>query len=197
VTAPLDGPATPDPRSRLRMNLVLYVVTLLTAAACVVVGVNIYRSAQEDPAPPMPSDGGLKVSSLAEASDEEQERIAEVLDSATGLATAFVNLRHDDLEGTLGAVTERATGQFRKELDSSDAGFRKILQQSRSVTEGEVIWAAVETADKDSARVLVATTGTVANKTTKGKKTARHYRFLLNLVHRDGEWLTNSLEFVS
>jgi len=54
----------------------------------------------------------------------------------------------------------------------------------------------VVSVDVDSASVIAATTGTVANKASQGEPVARSFRILLTLELVDGEWLTNNLEFV-
>ena len=59
-----------------------------------------------------------------------------------------------------------------------------------------MLWAGVVDADSDSASVIVATTGTVANSSTGDKPVARQFRIKLDLVHEDGEWRTSNVEFV-
>ena len=58
------------------------------------------------------------------------------------------------------------------------------------------MWAGVVSLDEDSARVIAATTGTVANTGTDNKPVARNFRLQLDLELVDGEWLTSNLEFV-
>ena len=55
-----------------------------------------------------------------------------------------------------------ATGDFRDQYAKSTDGVIKLLQQNKSVMTGEVLWAGVVAQDPDSATVIVATTGTVA-----------------------------------
>ena len=63
--------------------------------------------------------------------------------------------------------------------------------------DGKVLWAGVVDVDKDSATVLAATTGTVANNSTQNKPIVRNFRLQLELVYEDGKWLTRDLQFVS
>ena len=63
--------------------------------------------------------------------------------------------------------------------------------------EGEVVWIGVVDADDDSATVLAATTGTVANAQTDDEPVARAFRLRLELVLVDGRWLTSDLQFVA
>ena len=54
----------------------------------------------------------------------------------------------------------------------------------------------VVSVDGDSATVIAATTGTVANKASQGEPVPRRFRVQLTLELVDGEWLTSNLEFV-
>ncbi len=61
-------------------------------------------------------------------------------------------------------MAEGATGEFKKQYSSSTEGVLQVLKQEKSVMEGEVLWAGVVDVDNDSATVIAATSGTVANK---------------------------------
>ena len=77
-----------------------------------------------------------------------------------------------------------ATGDFAKQYAKSTEGVIEILEQNKSVMDGEVLWAGVVDPDQDSATVIVATTGTVANTQTGNKPVARNFRLKLELVSR-------------
>jgi Mce-associated membrane protein len=134
---------------------------------------------------------------LEEAPDEEQERYAAVIDSATDEATAFVNIRYDDAQASIDAVMAGATGAFRDQYSKSTENVIKILEQNKSVMEGEVLWTGVVAVDPDSATLIVATTGTVANVQTDNKPVARNFRLQMELVLEEDKWLTRDLQFVS
>lgn len=175
------GPAvSPDPGSRVRLNIALYVVVLLLGCAAVVGGVMSWRTHQD----------------RAETASQ-QERYGDVLAAATTEAEAFINIRYDDAQASIDAVAEGATGEFREQYDSSAEGVIEVLEQNRSVMEGEVLWAGVVDLDQDSATVIAATTGTVANKQTDNEPVERNFRLQLELVLEDGRWLTRDLQFVS
>jgi Mce-associated membrane protein len=72
----------------------------------------------------------------------------------------------------------------------------QLLEREESVMDGEVLWAGVSDLDDDSATVLVATTGTVQNRSTGNEKVARYFRLKLDLQKVDDAWLTSNLEFV-
>jgi Mce-associated membrane protein len=171
-----DAPARP---ARRRLNVALYALALLLACACVVGGVLVYRTHDVD------------------AGDRaEQERYGDVLAAARAEAEAFINIRYDDAQGSIDEVASGATGKFRKQYDTSSKSVIKVLRQNRSVMDGKVLWAGVVSADEDSATVIAATTGTVANVQTKNRPVARNFRLKLDLVRSGDRWLTSNLEFV-
>lgn len=59
-----------------------------------------------------------------------------------------------------------------------------------------VVWTGLVAGDDDSATVIVATSGTVKNKTTKFAEESVNYRIQVQLVSDDGTWLANDLQFV-
>ncbi len=172
-------PVSASPRAPIALNVVLYLVVLVLASLAVFGGVLVYR-AHEDRS-------GLV---------REQERYADVLAAATAEAEAFINIRHNRARESMDKVAAGATGDFRKQYDTSTKGVLAVLKQNRSVMVGEVVWAGVVSVDQDSATVIAATSGTVANRETKNKPVVRNFRLQLDLVLVDGVWLTNDLEFV-
>ena len=177
--------------SRVRRNVLLYVVVMVAAALLVVAAVRVLH---DDPAP-----ASLPVQGLVEldaAGADEQQRYADVIASASKEATAFVNIRYDDAQASIDAVLAGATGEFRDQYATSTEGVIKILEDNASIMTGEVLWTGVVAQDPDSATVIVATTGTVQNKQTKDKPVARYFRLQLQLVSEKGRWLTSDLQFV-
>ncbi len=176
------SPVTPeDPgRERSGVDLALLVLVIVLLAAVVVGGVLAWQ-ARDDRA----------------AAATEQERYGEVLAAATAEAEAFINIRYDDAESSIDKVAEGATGEFREQYGSSSERVIEVLQQNESVMEGEVLYAGVVDVDQDSATVIAATSGTVANKQTDNQPVGRNFRLQLELVYEDGRWLTSDLQFVS
>ena len=179
------------------MNVALYVVALLTAAVCVVVVVLSVGELRDDGPTALPRDGALQVESLDEASAEEQQRFGDVIASATTVATAFVNIRYNAAQESIDKVKAGATGAFREQYEESTGGVIDVIKRNKSVMTGEVLWAGVVAADENSATVIVATSGTVANTQTGDKPVARNFRLQLQLVREDDTWLTNDLQFVA
>jgi Mce-associated membrane protein len=188
---------TPSEPRRVRLNLILYVLVLAAAAVAVVVGVAVVDDVRDDPTPSsLPADGAVRPVALAESADEEQERIAAVIESASTEVLALLNVRYDDPETSFDAVLAGATGAFRTQFEKSTKDLDEKLAESESVQESEVLWTGIVAADPDSATVNVAASGTVSNTFTEGKAEARNYRLQLELVLTDGAWLTRDLQFV-
>ncbi|MGH3361943.1 MAG: hypothetical protein ACRDOM_05740, partial [Nocardioides sp.] len=133
-------------RERARLNLALYLVVLLLACAAVVGGVMVWRTHQD-----------------REQSATEQERYGEVLTAATEEAEAFINISYRDAQDSIDKVAAGATGKFREQYTSASGGVLEVLEKEESVMDGEVVYAGVVDADHDSATVIAATSGTVAN----------------------------------
>jgi Mce-associated membrane protein len=125
-----------------------------------------------------------------------EERYGAVLAAADAEATAFVNLRHDRAAEGIRAVASGATGDFRRHYVRSARRLAGILQRQRSAMTGHVVWSGVTEMAPDRATVIVATSGTVANRHTGGREAPRHFRLRLSLRHEGGRWLTSDLEFV-
>jgi Mce-associated membrane protein len=165
---------------RSTRTLVLYLIALVLACACVVGGVLSIRTYQD-----------------RQDEQAEQERYGDVIAAATDEAEAFINIDYRDPDATFDAVAAGATGDFKEQYKSVSADLIELLTSAKSVMTGEVVNAAVSNIDNDSARVLIATQGTVANIGAEdSKEQARSFRLALELVRSDGKWLTNNLEFV-
>lgn len=174
-----DEPVTPGSGSRVGLNIGLYVLALVLACACVFGGVLVVRQHQDD-----------------QRATEQQERYGAVLAAARSEVEAFINIDYRDARTSIDAVAAGATGDFKDQYDSSTKGVVKLLQREKSVMDGHVLWAGVVDVDGDSATVLAATTGTVANQSTDNKQVARYFRLKLDLTKVGDTWLTNNLEFV-
>ena len=174
-----DEPVTSGPGSRTRLDIGLFVVALLLACACVFGAVLVVQQYRDD-----------------QRAEDEQERYGDVLAAAREEVGAFINIDYRDAQASIDAVAAGATGDFADQYDSSSEGVVDLLEREKSVMDGEVLWAGVSDLDQDSATVLVATTGTVQNRSTGNEKVARYFRLKLDLQKSGDEWLTSNLEFV-
>jgi Mce-associated membrane protein len=126
----------------------------------------------------------------------QQERYGAVLAAADREATAFVNLRYDRAAQSVGAVAAGATGDFRDHYDSQAALVVQVLRSHRSSMTGRVVWSGVVAVSPDRATVLVATSGTVSNTSTRGHPEPRSFRLRVSLVRDGGHWLASDVRFV-
>jgi Mce-associated membrane protein len=165
--------------TRVRLDIGLFVLALVLACACVFGGVLAVQHHRDN-----------------QRAATEQERYGDVLAAARTEVEAFINIDYRNAQDSIDAVAAGATGDFKKQYDSSSSGVVKLLERERSVMDGQVLWAGVVDVDDDSATVLVATTGTVANRSTKNQKVARYFRLKLDLTRVGDRWLTSNLEFV-
>ena len=166
--------------SRPRLNLWLTVVALLLLAVAVVGGVAAWQAKRQD-----------------DRTRAQQEEYGQVMAAARKQAEAFINIRYDDAQKSMDAVAAGATGKFKEQYASSSDGMISVLKQNKSVMDGRVVWTGVVSLDQDSATVLAATTGTVANVSTSNRPVARNFRLQLQLVKVGGRWLTSDLQWVS
>ena len=166
------------PRSRL--NLWLTLATLVLFAVAVIGGVVAWNAKRHD-----------------DRTAAQQEEYGQVMAAARKQAEAFINIRYDDAQRSMDAVAAGATGKFKDQYASSSDGMVSVLKENRSVMKGRVVWTGVVSLDQDSATVLAATTGTVANVSTHNQPVARNFRLQLQLVKVGGRWLTSDLQWVS
>lgn len=202
-------PVTPatatEDDSRVRLNITLYAATVLLACVAVFLGIVLNRSdvdlpftgGDADTAQGVGEDVGRGVvTAVKEADSDDQERTAAQIEAATAMVEAMVNLDHKDPDATVEAVQGLATGDFLKQYNSAAADVKKLAVEAQSTMVARVVWAGLVAGDKDSATVIVATSGTVSNKSTGFKERANNYRIQVALVLDKGKWLTQDLQFV-
>ena len=198
------GEPVTDTGSRVRLNIALYAATVLCACAAILLGTLMWNASNDrvgggtEVAPGAGEDVGRgTVQAVSLASEEEQERVAAQLEAASKMVNAFVNFSYDDADATIEAVKSMSTGTFLQQYSKGAADLEKIAAEAKSEMAAGVVWAGLVAGDADSATVIVATSGTVKNKTTKFEEEARNYRIQVELVLEDGRWLTRDLQYVA
>ena len=202
-------PASPDETaSRVRLNIALYAATVVLACAAIFLGFVIQRSdldlafwkndKADSAAPGAGEDLGRGVvTAIARADRKDQERVGEQIAAAQRMAVAMTNLDYQDADTAIAAVQAEATGDFREQYGKAAADLKKLAAEAKSTMHGEVVWAGLVSGDEDSATVIVATRGTVANKQTDQQQRTNNYRIQVELVLENGHWLTRDLQFVA
>jgi Mce-associated membrane protein len=161
------------------LNIGLYVLALLLGCGVVFGGVLVVQEHRD-----------------RDRAAVEQERYGDVLAAARTEVEAFINIDYQQAQESIDAVAAGATGDFAKQYDTATSSVVDVLRRNKSVMDGKVLWAGVVTVDADSATVIAATTGTVANVSTDNRPVARYFRLKLDLQRVDGDWKTANLEFV-
>ncbi|MDC0768301.1 hypothetical protein [Streptomyces sp. HD] len=129
------------------------------------------------------------------AQHETDRRHQDILSAARQSALNFTSLDYRHYDRDSANVLAGATGDFKKQFAAQTQQLTRLVATNRSVSEGQVLEAGIVRSDEDSARVLVVADSKVTN-TAAPKGEARNYRLQLDLVHRDGRWLTSDVEFV-
>ncbi|MGD6746961.1 hypothetical protein ACOKM3_34635 [Streptomyces sp. BH106] len=126
--------------------------------------------------------------------DTEQRR-QDVLAAARQSALNFTTLDYRHYARDSGHVLDGATGDFKQQFAAQTAQLTKLVAENKSVSKGQILDAGLVRSTAESARVLVVADSKVANKSVP-KGEARTYRLQLDLVRKDGQWLTSDVEFV-
>ena len=125
----------------------------------------------------------------------DEARHEAVLRAATAEVIAFTTIDHRSVESSVERVLAGATGDFKKQFESSREQLEELTKDNQSVSKGQVLKAGVVSMDEDSARVIVVADSTVTNVSAPDPQ-PRHYRLQLDLVLRGDRWLTSDLQFV-
>lgn len=141
--------------------------------------------------------GGGTVQAMDLAPEDEQVRAAAQIESATKMVNAFLNIQYQNVEANIEAVKALATGSFLKQYNHAAKSLVRLTRKAQATQTGEVVWAGLVSGDQDSADVVLATNGSVANKSTDYKLLARSYRLQLHLELVDGQWLTSDFQYVN
>jgi Mce-associated membrane protein len=126
---------------------------------------------------------------------ETDQRRQDILAAARQSALNFTSLDYRHYDRDSANVLAGATGEFKKQFTAQTDQLTKLVAQNKSVSEGQVLEAGLVRSDENSARVLVVADSKVTN-TAVPEGEARTYRLQLDLVHKDGRWLTSDVEFV-
>ena len=190
-------------RSRVRLNIALYAATVVCGCvALLLLYLHVTTSDNEvngtDVVPGAGQDVGRGlIEAVPLAGDAEQERTAAQLEAASKMVTAFVNFDYQDPDRTIEAVKSMATGTFLSQYSKGAKDLEKLATEAQSNMVAEVVWTGLVAGDEDTATAIVATSGTVKNKTTNFQPEARNYRIQLELVREGGRWLTKDLQYVA
>ena len=126
----------------------------------------------------------------SQVDDRADARVAAIAAARTEVSN-LVNINYQTAQRDLDRIVGAATGHL-AELFAAQRGQLDLLAQSRSVTTGSVLSAALTRLDlaEGVARVVVAADATVTD-ASHPQPLVKHYRWVLALQHQHGHWLVS------
>lgn len=118
-----------------------------------------------------------------------------VMQSARQTTLDFTTYRYDSWDADAQRVLDGATGPFKQQFSDASVSLKTAVVSSKASSTGEVVEAAVQSLDTDSAQVLVVADAVVTN-TASADGTSRHYRMKLEMVREGDRWLVADLKAV-
>lgn len=133
--------------------------------------------------------------------ETEQQRRAEVVSAAERFTVTWNTIEPDEIEQYVDEVGALLTEEFRQEAFGKEVDEAiKMLRQGGLTSDARVLTdqdgvplIGVSTIDPNSATVLVVAD---SNRTVNGQRVRRHWRWQLELVEQDGQWLVDDLKTI-
>ncbi|MFE2996755.1 hypothetical protein ACFXG4_17270 [Nocardia sp. NPDC059246] len=98
-----------------------------------------------------------------------------------------------NLDAYFTAVLDGATGDWRKQFDSTSKDLRDVLTQGQVVSKATDVQCAVRTADRDSAQAIVVIGQTITSLGTQGKPAPGQLSMVMRLERSGDRWLVNKV----
>ena len=128
--------------------------------------------------------------------EEQAQEYADIRRAARAETLAFLTIDHTKMDELTGQVLDGATGDFKKQYQSSLEALKDSAASQESFSTGRVDEVGLSEVDADSASVFVAAGSKVKNKGTKGEVEDRSWRIKLTMSKEGSRWLVSQLEFV-
>lgn len=133
--------------------------------------------------------------------DAEQSRRAEVVSAAERFTVSWNTIDPKRIEQYVDEVGALLTDDFREQAFGKESRQAiELLKQGGLTSDAQVLRDAdgiplvgIGTIDPNSATVLVVAN---SNRTVGGQRVRRHWRWQLELVNQDGDWLVDDLKTV-
>jgi Mce-associated membrane protein len=119
----------------------------------------------------------------------------QALAAARQATVDFVSISATTIDRDLQRIADHATGQFKDEFTQDMSQVRTAVVDNKVDSHGTVVRAAVVSASRTSAVVLVAVDATVKNASAPDGRLS-HYRIRVSLAVQSGRWLVSKLDFV-
>lgn len=130
-------------------------------------------------------------------SDSDSDSSVQIVSQVTDFVTQYNTYDAADLADYQKRLDGLMTKEFDADNDKTTALFFDVLKDKKQTSSDPKIKSiAIESADSDSAKVLVAVDATVAN-TDLGKPTLSQMRWIVSMQFEDGQWRVDAFESVA
>ncbi|WP_280418876.1 hypothetical protein [Nocardia carnea] len=117
----------------------------------------------------------------------------EVRQAACRYAPVLANYDAKNLEPYFSAVLDGATGDWKKEFETTTTELREALAAGQVVSTAGDIQCAVKTADTGSAEVVVVIGQTITSLGTQGQPAPGQLAMVMRMQKTDGRWLVDQM----
>jgi Mce-associated membrane protein len=125
-----------------------------------------------------------------------QQREAAFVAGAKRCVLNMISLDFNKAREDVQRVIDGATGQFKDDFQQRANDFISVVTQSKSVTEGTVNAAALESINGDSAVVLVSATSQITNAPPGKDEPPRIWRLRVTITEVGGQYKMSKVEYV-
>ncbi|MGW4246557.1 hypothetical protein [Nocardia sp. NPDC004722] len=98
-----------------------------------------------------------------------------------------------NLDAYFSSVLDGATGDWRKQFDSTSKDLREVLSQGQVVSKATDVQCAVRNADRNSAEAIVVIGQTITSLGTQGKPAPGQLSMVMRLERSGDRWLVNKV----
>lgn len=138
--------------------------------------------------------GSIQFRDLRDHDQREQAR-QDVLTLAGQQVLDLTTLDSTNVAARIRTMQARSEGTFKTQLSALAATFSSVIKKGAVRSTGAVNAKAVVLLSATRAEVIVASTAQVSDGKTQSE--ARTYRFAVDLVLKNGDWLISGMEFVA
>ena len=110
-------------------------------------------------------------------------------------AIDLTSINYNEVDADLQRIVDSSTGSFRDDFRQRAPSFAEFVKQMKSVSQGSVSAAAVESEHGDDAQVIV-TVKVDTSTTAEGPQQPRHWRMRIGVQKADDTAKVTSVEFV-
>jgi Mce-associated membrane protein len=125
----------------------------------------------------------------------EQQRSADFIAAAKQEVINLTSLDFNNAKEGVQRILDNSTGEFRDDFQRRADDFVSVVKDSKAVTHGSVVAAAVESMGKDSAVVLALANERITN-LAGAKDDPRAFRFRVSVVREGNQLKISKVEFV-